>query len=187
MKLYDEIKQYIPFNDQEKQDQQFFLSVFNQPNILLRDNLANHITASCWIVNQDHSKVLMIYHNIYQSWSWIGGHADGCEDQLSVAIKEMEEESGIKNYKLVQDSIFSIETCTVDGHIKRGKYVNSHLHLNVTYLFEVDENETLILNDLETSGVKWIPVDQVSEMVSEKWMMDSIYSKLIQKVKTSRK
>lgn len=53
------------------------------------------MTASAWVVNKDRSKVLMIYHNIYNSWSWLGGHADGETDLLAVAIREVREEAGI--------------------------------------------------------------------------------------------
>ena len=35
------------------------------------------------------------WHNIYQSWSWIGGHADGVADLRAVALRELEEETGV--------------------------------------------------------------------------------------------
>ena len=41
----------------------------------------------------------MIYHNIYNSWAWPGGHADGESDLLGVAMREVMEETGIKNLK----------------------------------------------------------------------------------------
>mgnify|MGYP002237558723 CR=1 FL=1 len=53
------------------------------------------MTASAWVVNKDRSKVLMIYHNIYNSWSWLGGHADGETDLLAVAIREVREEAAL--------------------------------------------------------------------------------------------
>ena len=141
-----------------------------------------HMSASSWITNKERTKVLMIYHKIYDSWSWLGGHADGNCNLLEVACKELEEESGLKNYRLVSNQPFSIEVLTVDGHIKKGKYVNSHLHLNVTYLFEVDENETLVTNELETKGIKWIPIEDIENEVSEIWFMENIYRKLLSKM-----
>ncbi len=90
------------------------------------------------VVNKDRSKVLMVYHNIYNSWSWMGGHADGETDLLSVAIREVKEEAGISNVRPVSEEIFSLESLTVDGHVKKGNYVSSHLHLNITYLLEAD-------------------------------------------------
>ena len=103
-----------------------------QDDAFSRDNTVAHMTASAWVVNKDRSRVLMAYHNIYDSWSWLGGHADGETDLLAVAIREVKEEAGISGLRPVSEGIFSLESLTVDGHVKRGKYVSSHLHLNVT-------------------------------------------------------
>ena len=65
----------------------------------------------------------------------------------------------------------------VDGHIKRGKYVSSHEHLNVTYLMEVDENEVTRIKEDENSGVRWINVDEIKDAVTEKWVLEKIYNK----------
>lgn len=182
------IEEYIPFNEQEENDKAFILhQIQKNDDLLTRENKAMHLTASCWIVNQDHSKVLMIYHKIYQSWAWTGGHVDGNANLLEVAIKEMEEETGINQYQLVSTHPFSIEILTVDGHEKRGQYVSSHLHLNVTYLFEVDEQETLVLNEQETEGVQWIPLNEIRNKVNEQWMMDRIYQKLMDKLLRSQR
>jgi 8-oxo-dGTP pyrophosphatase MutT (NUDIX family) len=35
---------------------------------------------------------------IFISYSWTGGHADGCANLLLVAQMELEEETGIKEY-----------------------------------------------------------------------------------------
>lgn len=181
-KLVEDIKNYIPFNEQESIDKEVLLDALSQENIFVRENKFMHMSASSWITNKERTKVLMIYHKIYDSWSWLGGHADGNCNLLEVACKELEEESGLKNYKLVSNHPFSIEVLTVDGHIKKNQYVNSHLHLNVTYLFEVDENETLVTNELETKGIKWIPIEDIENEVSEIWFMENIYRKLLSKM-----
>lgn len=91
----------------------------NNENAFSRENTVAHITASAWVVNKDRSKVLMVYHNIYNSWSWLGGHADEETDLLSVAIREVKEEAGISNVRPVSEEIFSLESLTVDGHVKK--------------------------------------------------------------------
>ena len=65
----------------------------------------------------------MIYHNIYDSWAWMGGHADGEEDLFKVAEREAKEESGITDIKAISEEIASIEILPVSGHEKKGKYV----------------------------------------------------------------
>ena len=52
----------------------------DSPNALTRDNKTAHITVSAWVLNPTLNKVLMAHHNIYNSWAWIGGHADGNHD-----------------------------------------------------------------------------------------------------------
>ena len=137
-----QIENYPPFNEQEEKDKALILGwIRNNENAFSRENTVAHITASAWVVNKDRSKVLMVYHNIYNSWSWLGGHADGETDLLSVAIREVKEEAGISNVRPVSEEIFSLESLTVDGHVKKGNYVSSHLHLNITYLLEADSEE----------------------------------------------
>ena len=140
--LIRQIENYPPFNEQEEKDKALILGwIRNNENAFSRENTVAHITASAWVVNKDRSKVLMVYHNIYNSWSWLGGHADGETDLLSVAIREVKEEAGISNVRPVSEEIFSLESLTVDGHVKKGNYVSSHLHLNITYLLEADSEE----------------------------------------------
>ena len=125
----------------------------------------------------------MIYHNIYRSWAWTGGHADGERDLLAVALREAREESGLETLRVLKDGIISLETLTVDGHIKRESYVSSHLHLNVTYLLEADPREPLRMKPDENSGVAWFPVSRVAERVTEPWMNRWVYQKLMERVR----
>ena len=90
MNLKEQIKNYIPYNEQEKNDKEMMLKYIDTfEDVLTRENRMCHFTASNWIVNKERTKVLMIYHNIYKSWAWTGGHADGDSDLLHVALKEV--------------------------------------------------------------------------------------------------
>ena len=182
-KLRKEIETYLPFNEQEEQDQRQFLRLLeHMPDLLTRENDVAHITVSAWIVNLDRTKVLMAYHNIYQSWAWLGGHADGNPDVRQVIRKEIEEESGLTDIRFLTDDIFSLESLTVDGHEKRGTYISSHLHLNLTFLLEADEHLPLRIKPDENSQIGWINISEIAEKSTEKWFVDRIYSKLCQKV-----
>lgn len=184
--LLDKITAYEPFNEQEERDRELILhALLTEEDVFMRDNALCHMTASAWIVNADRTKALMAYHNIYDSWSWLGGHADGEEDLLAVALKEAREEAGILNVRSVSDEILSLEVLTVDGHVKRGRYVSSHLHLNVTYLLEADEEEGLHIREGENSGVRWFGLDEAVQASSEPWFREHIYSKLNAKLRES--
>ena len=184
MKLKEQIEKYIPYNEQEGSDKELILEYINKfQGVLTRKNKMCHFTASNWIVNKDRTKVLMIYHNIYKSWAWTGGHADGDSDLLHVAIKEAEEETGINNLKLLSDGIYALQILTVDSHIKRGKFVSSHLHLDCCFLLEANEEEKLRIKKDENSGVKWVEIDKVTKLTNEE-KMKPIYAKLNSKLKT---
>lgn len=185
--LRKRIENYPPFNEQEERDKTLILDwIQKNENAFLRENEVAHITASAWVVNKDRSKVLMVYHNIYNSWSWLGGHADGEMDLLAVAIREVQEEAGIKNVRPVSEEIFSMEVLTVDGHVKKGRYVSSHLHLNVTFLLEADSEEAVSIKEDENSGVAWFSPAEALAKSTEPWFVERVYAKLIEKLQGYR-
>lgn len=183
-KLISQVECYIPANEQETLDRQTLLQWLRSGHdISLRDNPVGHLTASAWVVSPDRKKVLMAYHRIYDSWAWLGGHADGDWDLRRVAEREVREESGADRLKLLSATPVSLEILTVNGHEKKGKYVPCHLHLNLTYLFEADPNQNLRCKPDENSGVAWLDMDQLAEKCSEPWFVERIYSKLVKKAK----
>ena len=124
----------------------------------------------------------MAYHNLYDSWAWLGGHADGETDLLAVALREVQEESGLTEVRPVSNEIFSVEILPVSGHEKRNVYVPSHLHLNVTFLLEADPAETVRCKPDENSRVAWFTPEAAVESSTEIWFRERIYKKLNKKV-----
>ena len=183
MNLHDQVRNFTPWNEQEASDRELLLWWLNSgAEILTRNNPTAHLTASAWVVSPDRKYVLMAYHNLYHSWAWLGGHADGEADLQAVAAREAREESGIREVRPLMDSPVSLEILTVDGHEKKGKYVSSHLHLNLTYLFEADMHETLTVKPDENSGVAWIPVEEIPIRSTEPWFIERIYKKITDRV-----
>lgn len=183
MNIEQQIKQFQPSCEQEEKDKQIILQYMKQnENVFDRENEMAHMTASAWVTNKSRDKILMVYHNIYNSWSWLGGHADGERDLLSVAIREVKEESGLLNVSPIVEDIFSLEVLTVDGHEKKGRYVSSHLHFNVTYLLEADDTETLSIKPDENSGVAWFGLERAIAASSEPWFRERVYKKLNKKL-----
>ncbi|QZY54162.1 NUDIX hydrolase [Crassaminicella profunda] len=183
MNMMDLIKAYKPFNEQEKKDKEMILKCIDTfKDILTRENEIAHITSSAFVINKNKDKVLMVHHNIYNTWSFTGGHADGEDDLLAVAIKEVKEETGVKHIRPITLDIFSLEVLPVLGHTKKGKYVSAHLHLSICFLMEANENDELIVKKDENSDVKWIPINQVIESTNEPHMK-KVYRKLIDKIK----
>ena len=176
-------KNYIPLCEQEISDQKAILKFIElNDDCLLRSNLVAHITSSAIVVNKKMDKVLFIHHNIYNSWGWVGGHNDGNPDLFQVAIKEAKEETGVTQIVPYNDEILGIDVIYVENHIKNGKFVGDHLHLNATYLLVADENEKLIVKEDENSGVKWFYINEVNDHVTEE-RIKTVYNKLLNRIK----
>lgn len=185
--MIQKIREYKPFNEQEERDREVLLRLLSGVgDVYSRENLTAHMTASAWVVNENRDKVLMAYHNIYHSWSWLGGHADGERDLLAVALREVGEESGVIHVRPLSEEIFSLEILTVDGHEKRGKYVPSHLHLNLTYLLEAREGDALSMKADENSGVAWFGLEEAVKASTEPWFKERVYGKLNEKLRRWR-
>ena len=183
MTLREIIESFQPSCEQERGDKRMMLKYLDQfPDVLTRENETCHFTGSSWIVNADRSRALMLYHNIYNSWAWSGGHADGEADMLSVALREAREETGIRQVRPVSEQLYSLEILTVDAHVKRGKYVVPHLHLNLTYLLEADDQQEIHSKPDENSAGRWFPLHDAPEASSEPEMR-VIYRKLNDKLK----
>lgn len=174
------IASYRPQDAREEAEQREMLDLIAREGdrLLSRECAYAHMTASSIIVNHDRSKTLLAFHKIYNSWAWTGGHADGDGDFEAVARREAQEETGIGGLRLLGAGAASIEVLPVWAHVRRGQAVGSHLHLNVSYLFEADEGEPLRVAEAENSAVGWIPVARLEEAVTEEDMLP-VYRKLL--------
>ena len=181
-KLRRAIEAYTPAGDQERRDRELLLAALDRLDTpLTRDNPFAHFTASSWIVNPARTHVLMAWHNIYRTWAWTGGHADGDSDLLAVAQREAREETGVEALRPVSEGIYSVEILPVNAHVKRGQFVSAHLHLNVTYLLEADDAQPLRPKPDENSAVAWLPLAEAADNREEPFMA-VVYRKLNEKL-----
>ena len=182
MLYIQQIKKFQPLTDSEKRDKQIILDYIKLvgDDILYRESQLAHITSSGFILNESMTKTLMVHHNIYQTWAWTGGHADGDRDLLKIAIKEAKEETGIQRISPLVDDMISLDILTVKGHYKRGEYVSAHLHLSAAYVLIAQEHEELTVKPDENSGVAWIAVEEMDKMSNEPEMIP-VYQKLYER------
>lgn len=177
------LEAYKPCDEQEAADRRMMLRAIDAlDDPLSRENIFAHFTASSWIVNPERTKALMVWHNIYRTWAWTGGHADGEADLLAVALREASEETGVQSIRAVTPEIYSVEVVPVNAHVKRGRFVSAHLHMNVTYLLEADDAQPLRAKPDENSAVGWMPLEEAADNKDEPFMA-VIYRKLNGKLK----
>ena len=179
-----QIEAYNPKSEQQRKNKEVilkYLKIFGD-EALKRSSEIAHLCSSGFILNQSMTKTLMVHHNIYNTWAWTGGHADGDKDMLEIAIKEAKEETGVKNVKPLSDDIISLDILPVYSHMKNDAYVNTHLHLSIAYVLIADETDDLKINHNENSDVMWIDIDRLDELCNEPDMV-ILYKRLWDKAK----
>lgn len=185
LRLRDEIEEYVPFDEAEEKIKKYLLRwIESFDDVLTRENEFGHFTSSAFVINKDRTKMLVVYHNIFGAWVFPGGHADGEEDLLSVAIREVKEETNLKT-KVLEKDIFAISASPIIGHVKRGKYVPAHTHLDVVYLLEASENDELAFRSDESKGVKWMTFEEaVGDDVVD--FIRPVHRRIIEKLKAEK-
>ena len=171
---------YIPQNETESSGIRQWMERYGDQ--LLTRMPEGHFTAAGFIFNPDRTKTLMIYHNIYRSWAWTGGHADGERDLLALALREAQEETGAR-CRPIDGTACSADIIPVQAHVKRGQPVAAHVHLNLAFALECDEDAPLRIKPDENSGVAWLDLTDLPSKISpeDAALMLPIYGKIVRK------
>ncbi|KEO75120.1 NUDIX hydrolase [Anditalea andensis] len=154
------LKNYRTPFDEEQSFINDFIELADHELAFYRQKLDSHFTASAWIVNKRRTHTLMTLHSKLNRWLQLGGHADGNENLVEVAMREAIEESGLASLRIVDISIFDIDKHIIPGNTKEPE----HFHYDVRFLLEASLDEPLVISH-ESQDLAWIPFDSVEEMV----------------------
>lgn len=158
-------QQLLSYQTSFKEEQAFpsqFIELLKSSEAYQRTHLPGHLTGSAWILNKSKDKALLVHHAKLNKWVQPGGHADGDENILNVAVREAEEETGLKNFK-INEALFDI-----DIHlIPERKDFPAHDHYDVRFLLIADEREPILVSD-ESHDVKWIALSEIEKFTNER-------------------
>ena len=98
----------------------------------------------------------MVHHAKLNKWLQPGGHADGDDNILQVALREAREETGLSTFALVQNGIFEIDIHCIPAR----QSMPEHDHYDVRFLFEAQDDEQLIRSE-ESHEVAWIGISDL--------------------------
>ncbi|MGJ8634551.1 MAG: NUDIX hydrolase [Luteolibacter sp.] len=128
--------------------------------------MAGHITGSAWVVSEDGSEVLLTHHRKLGCWLQLGGHADGESDVFAVALKEAEEESGLKSFRAVGEGIFDLDIHPIPAR----KNEPEHLHYDIRYVLRAEGSHDYVVSD-ESHDLRWVKPEEVKHLTTEPSMM----------------
>ena len=128
-------------------------------DIFYRELWPAHVTGSAWVVSPDRESVLMLHHRKLDQWFQPGGHADGDNDVLRVALRETSEETGVDpaHIRLVDDAVFDVDIHTILASHEAPR----HEHIDIRFLVEIDDSLPLPGSD-ESHDVLWVDFHDIS-------------------------
>ena len=145
-------------------------------NFWQRDNSYGHITSSAWVVNEARNKILMTHHKKLDIWIQLGGHIEAEDNTIYEACeRELREESGLKDFKLLYNDIFDIDE---HNYHASANGFPEHFHLDIRLLFQGSSEEEINFDLLESNEVAWIPINEVEKYQNARSVM-----RMVEKVK----
>jgi 8-oxo-dGTP pyrophosphatase MutT (NUDIX family) len=149
------------FNEEQVFVEQF-LELLEHPDAFQRHHLPGHITGSSWILDSSRKFVLLVHHGTLNKWLQPGGHADGEENVLNVALREAQEETGVNHFRLLYPTIFDLDIHPIPA---RANFPD-HLHYDIRFLFEADKQEKVVVSE-ESHDVAWMPIDELKKLTGD--------------------
>ena len=122
-----------------------------------RERLDGHFTGSAWVVSTDGARVLLTHHRKLDRWLQPGGHADGDTDLARVALREAEEETGLRDL-VVEGGVFDLDRHAIPA---RGADPQ-HWHYDVRFVVRATGSEDFVVSE-ESHALAWRPVADVAE------------------------
>lgn len=126
------------------------------PDCCERHLAIGHFTGSAWVVSADGERVLLTHHRKLNRWLQPGGHADGKGNLAGVALREAEEETGLRGLRL-EPTLFDIDRHAIPA---RGSDPE-HWHYDVRFVVHAGADDNFVVSE-ESHALAWRPVADVA-------------------------
>jgi 8-oxo-dGTP pyrophosphatase MutT (NUDIX family) len=130
-----------------------------------RERTTGHFTGSAWVVSADGQRTLLTHHRKLDRWLQPGGHADGDVDLARVALREAEEETGLRDL-VVEEAIFDLDRHAIPA---RGPDPE-HWHFDVRFVVRATGSEDFVVSE-ESHALAW---RGIADLLDEPHVDDSV-------------
>lgn len=172
--LLAQLERYRPADALEARHHAAIIELMADEGAFERAHFApGHVTASCFIV--DGGRLLLHHHRRLNRWLQMGGHVEGAERPEQAALREGEEESGLRDLALAHDGIFDLDVHIIPA----AKGEPEHRHFDVRYLGRTASPHAVAIERAESNDLAWVPLDRAEALMNE-----AASSRVIQKIRS---
>lgn len=166
--IINAVNKYLDYyKDEQERLNKFieYLDKFSDEEIVDWNNFVGHIAAGGFIYSLELKKFLVLYHKDLKIYLYLGGHVDKEDiNPLVTARREVLEETGIENLKLLNIDIDEIVPIDIDTHMipyNERLDLPAHYHFEFRYLFVVDKVHDVKVDTSELGDYRWIDMNEL--------------------------
>ena len=121
-----------------------------------------HITASAWIVNEKMTHALFTHHKKLDKWLQLGGHTEEGEFIREAAVREAQEESGIRLFEFIMPDIFDVDVHQIPAR----QDLPEHFHYDIRFFLRTVNSDSICISD-ESNDLAWIAWQDIESYTTE--------------------
>jgi len=164
--LLNELKHLTPYDASEADSiLKTIAFIETEPDAFHRHLAKGHVVGSALLMGPD-DEVLLMFHKGLQKWLQFGGHADGSENILEVAMRETDEESLIDGLELtlLSDGIADVDVHWIPDRPEKNEA--AHWHYDIRYIFRANKKD-FRLGDSGVEKMQWLTLDNAEKIATD--------------------
>lgn len=146
-------------------------------DVTARSVLPGHVTTGALVLDAD-GRLLQIAHKALGRWLNPGGHCEpGDVDLPGAALRELAEETGIASGGVVllgsEDGVpVDVDVHAIPANDAKGE--PDHWHFDFRYAFRLVGDGSVVLQEDEVDGFRWVPLSELGGTPGEKIVADKL-------------